>query len=405
MTAPLSGLRVLDLSRILAGPTCTQLLSDLGAEVIKIERPGSGDDTRGWGPPFKQDRDGREGESAYFLSANRGKKSVEVDLAHPAGQRLIRDLAGVSDIVVENFKAADLARRGLDYATLSALNPRLIWCSITGFGQTGPDAERPGYDFLVQGRGGIMSLTGDAEGPPMKVGVGIADVMCGMYATTALLAALHARTASGRGQHIDLALFDCQVAWLINQGVGYLTDGVVPPRRGNDHPTIVPYGTFAAEDVPFIVAVGNDAQFARLCRVAGLEALSVDPRFARNADRVRNRDALIPLIAQAIGMRPAAEWLRALAEAGVPCGPVNDLAAVFDDPQTVAREMRIRLDHRDGPVDLIGNPIKFSETPVRYASAPPTLGEHTRSVLADVLGLDGPAIADLVRSGAIGTAG
>jgi len=401
MAAPLTGLRVLDLSRILAGPTCTQLLADLGAEVIKIERPGVGDDTRGWGPPFHKDAAGRDTESAYFLCANRGKKSVAVDLAHPDGQNLIRALAMVCDIVVENFKPGDLARRGLDFAALGDTNPRLIYCSISGFGATGPLAHRPGYDFVAQGMGGVMSLTGAPDGPPMKTGVGIADVMCGMYATTAILAALHARLATGRGQHIDLSLFDTQVAWLINQGVSYLTDGVVPPRRGNDHPTIVPYGAFPSASGHFIIACGNDGQFARLAVALGRPDLALDPRFARNADRVRNRAELIPQLETATQRRPAADWLVALETAGVPCGPINDLAEVFEHPQTLARDMKITLPHPHGAVDLIGNPIRFSDTPIAYASAPPILGAHTRSVLADLLGLDADAIAALEASGAV----
>ncbi|MEM9793775.1 MAG: CaiB/BaiF CoA-transferase family protein, partial [Pseudomonadota bacterium] len=279
MSAPLAGLRVLDLSRILAGPTATQLLSDLGAEVIKIERPGAGDDTRGWGPPFLRDANGSETrESAYYLSANRGKKSVAVDLGHPQGQQIIRSLAAESDVLIENFKVGGLKKHKLDYDSLHRTNPRLIYCSITGFGQTGPLSHRAGYDFLIQGMGGIMSLTGEPGRDPMKVGVGIADVMCGMYANTAILSALHARHSSGRGQHIDLSLLDCQMAWLINQGQAYLVDGNVPPQRGNEHPTIVPYGTFPASDRVFILAIGNDGQFARFCAVAGHPDLAKDPR-------------------------------------------------------------------------------------------------------------------------------
>jgi crotonobetainyl-CoA:carnitine CoA-transferase CaiB-like acyl-CoA transferase len=402
----LAGLRVLDLSRILAGPTATQALADLGAEVIKIERPGSGDDTRGWGPPFVQDADGRDTrESAYYLSANRGKKSVAINIAMPEGQALIRRIAATSDILVENFKAGDLARYGLDFASLSAVNPRLIYCSITGFGQTGPNAHRAGYDFLAQAEGGIMSLTGEADGRPLKVGVGIADVMCGMYAVTGILAALQARHRTGRGQHIDISLLDSQIAWLINQGVGYLTDGIVPPRRGNDHPTIVPYGTFPAADREFVLAVGNDAQFARFAELAGQPDLATDPRFATNTARVVHRDALIPLVETLTRTRTEADWLPRLEALGIPAGPIKDLRETFDSPQVAARGMKITLPHpvaAKGTVDLIGNPLKFSDTPVTYQGAPPTLGQHTHDVLQAVLGLTETDIATLTAAGAIG---
>jgi len=401
----LAGLRVLDLSRILAGPTATQLLADLGAEVIKIERPGQGDDTRGWGPPFVTDAAGAETrESAYYLSANRGKHSVAVNIAVPKGQALVQALAAQSDILVENFKPGDLARYGLDYPTLAKANPRLIYCSITGFGQTGPNAHRAGYDFLVQGEAGLMSLTGEAGGPPMKAGVGIADILCGMYAAVGILAAVNARHATGRGQHIDLALMDAQVAMLVNQGVGYLTDGKVPPRRGNDHPTIVPYGTFPASDGSFILAVGNDAQFARFVTAAGAPGLAVDARFATNAARVRNRDVLIPLVSALTAGRPAADWLALCEAEGVPAGPVNDLAQVFASPQVAARGMRLRLPHPvagAGHVDLIGNPLKLSDTPVNPTKPPPRLGEDTMRVLADSLGLGPDDLASLQRDGVI----
>lgn len=401
----LAGLLVLDLTRILAGPTATQLLADLGAEVIKIERPGTGDDTRGWGPPFVTDATGAETrESAYYLSANRGKQSVAVDLADPRGQALVRALALKADILVENFKPGDLARHGLDYATLGAANPRLIYCSITGFGLTGPNAGRAGYDFLVQGEAGLMSLTGEADGPPLKAGVGIADILCGMYATVGILAAVVARQSSGQGQHIDLALMDAQVAMLINQGVAYLTDGQVPPRRGNGHPTIVPYGTFPASDGPFILAIGNDAQFARFAAAAGAAGLADDPRFATNAARVRNRSALIPLIGALTVTRRAADWLALCAAVTVPAGAVNDLAQVFASPQVAARGMRVRLDHPlagSGHVDLIGNPLKLSRTPVGYGKAPPLLGADTAAVLERHLGLDAEALASLAEAGVI----
>lgn len=401
----LAGLRVLDLSRILAGPTATQLLADLGAEVIKIERPGAGDDTRGWGPPFVLDAEGKETrDSAYFLSANRGKHSVAVNIADPRGQSIVGALAAKSDILVENFKPGDLARYGLDYATLQAVNPGLIYCSITGFGQTGPNAHRAGYDFLVQGEGGLMSLTGDADGPPMKAGVGIADVLTGMYAAVGILAAVQARHHSGLGQHIDLALMDAQVAMLINQGVGFLTDGQVPPRRGNDHPTIVPYGTFPASDGSFILAIGNDAQFARFVAMAGAPGLAQDARFATNSARVRNRGVLVPLLSALTAGRTSAEWLALCDAETIPAGPVNDLAQVFASPQVAARGMRVRMDHPgagSGSVELIGNPLHLSQTPVSYAKAPPMLGEDTMSVLARELELDASALQDLAAAGVI----
>lgn len=401
----LAGLRVIDLSRILAGPTATQLLADLGAEVVKIERPGAGDDTRGWGPPFVIDTDGHDTrESAYFLSANRGKHSVAINIADPRGQKLVQALAAKADILVENFKPGDLDRYGLGYASLSAANPRLIYCSITGFGQTGPNAHRAGYDFLVQGEAGLMSLTGNADGPPLKAGVGIADILTGMYATVGILAAVQARHASGKGQHIDLALMDAQVAMLINQGVGYLTDGNVPPRRGNDHPTIVPYGTFPASDGSFILAVGNDAQFARFVTAAGAPGLASDARFATNAARVRNRTVLIPLLSALTEGRSAADWLGICAVETVPAGPVNDLAQVFASPQVAARGMRVQMAHPtsgSGQVDLIGNPLKFSQTPVAYAKAPPTLGADTMAVLARDLAIGTEALRDLVNAGVI----
>ncbi|MDX5382532.1 MAG: CoA transferase [Rhodobacterales bacterium] len=404
-TQALSGLRVVDLSRILAGPTATQLLADLGAEVIKIERPGHGDDTRGWGPPFVTDDAGTETrESAYFLSANRGKQSVAVNIADPEGQAIVRALVADADILVENFKPGDLVRYGLDYPALRAVNPRLVYCSITGFGQTGPNAQRAGYDFLVQGEAGLMSLTGEAEGPPMKAGVGIADLMCGMYATVGILAAIQARHATGQGQHIDIALMDAQVAMLVNQGVAYLTDGQVPPRRGNDHPTIVPYGTFPASDGSFILAIGNDGQFARFVTAAGAPGLAGDARFATNAARVRNREVLIALLAALTAGRPAAEWLDICKANIVPAGPVNDLQQVFDSPQVAARGMRLRLAHPgagSGHVDLIGNPLKMSGTPVTYDRAPPMLGADTAAVLRRHLGLGRAALEALAEAGII----
>jgi crotonobetainyl-CoA:carnitine CoA-transferase CaiB-like acyl-CoA transferase len=400
----LAGLRVLDLSRILAGPSATQLLADLGAEVIKIERPGAGDDTRGWGPPFLTDETGGEsGVSAYFLSANRGKHSVAVNIADPLGQALVQELAAQVDVVVENFKPGDLARYGLDAVALRAANPRLIYCSITGFGQTGPNAQRAGYDFLVQGEGGLMSLTGMADGPPLKAGVGIADLICGMYAAVGILAAVVSRRETGLGQYIDLALMDAQVAMLANQGVGYLVDGKSPPRRGNDHPTIVPYGTFPASDGTFILAIGNDAQFARFSALAGAPGLSTDPRFATNAARVRNREVLIPLIAALTAGRTAQDWLSVCTAQGIPAGPVNDLAQVFASPQVAARGMAVSMTLPKGAkARLIGNPLKMSGTPVSYSKAPPLLGGDTVTVLSRYLGLTRAELSDLADSGVIG---
>ncbi len=405
---PLQGLKVLDLSRILAGPTCTQLFGDMGAEIIKIERPEKGDDTRFWGPPFLKDEDGNDTtESAYYLAANRNKNSVAVDLTKSEGQSIIKELAANCDILVENFKSGDLARYNLDYESLSKINPKLIYCSITGFGMTGPYAKRPGYDFLIQGMGGIMSLTGKADedgGEPMKCGVGIADVMCGMYASVAILAALNARHTSGKGQHLDISLFDCQVAWLINQGAGYLVSGDVPPRRGNEHPTIVPYSTFPASDQSFIIATGNDAQFTRMCEVIGASELATDPRFEKNKDRVLNRQILIPLIEEYTKQQSSTHWLNTLDVAGVPCGPVNDLAQTFSDPQIQHRQMAINMAHRDNAKDgvsLIGNPLNFSDTPIQYNKAPPVRAEDTREILSKHLGLSEEKLNELEANGII----
>jgi len=402
---PLSGVRVLDLSRILAGPTCTQLLGDLGADVVKVERPGVGDDTRGWGPPFVRDADGNETrESAYWLCANRSKRSVAIDFSTPAGADLILRLMADADVVVENHKVGGLAKAGLAWEQVAERFPRLVWCSITGFGQTGPYAHRAGYDFLIQAMGGIMSITGAPDGPPTKVGVGIADVMCGMYAAVGILAALRHRDTTGEGQRIDLSLFDAQVAWLINAGTNHLTSGRVPGRLGNGHPNIVPYETFPASDGEIVLAVGNDAQFRRFCAVAGREELADDPRFAANADRVRNRAVLVPLIREITATRPRAAWLEALEAAGVPCGPVNRIDEVFGDPQVLHRGMKIEMAHEasgTGTVELIGNPLKLSRTPVAYRRAPPTLGRHTDEVLG-ALGLDPVAVAELREKGVVG---
>ena len=387
MTGPLEGLRIFDLTRILAGPTCTQLLGDLGAEVFKIERPGQGDDTRKWGPPFAKDAEGRDTTySAYFLSSNRNKRSVTLDIAQPQGQALAKRLIAECDILVENFKTGGLARYGLAYEDLKADNPGLIYCSITGFGQTGPYAPRAGYDFLAQGLGGMMSITGEPDGEPMKVGVGIADVMCGMYAVAAILAALHHRTKTGEGQYIDLALLDTQVAWLINEGLNYLTSGELPKRQGNEHPNIIPYKTLPCSDGHFILAAGNDRQFQRFCDFAGTPELAADERFTTNAQRVRNREALYALLPDITRRKGAQEWLEGLAALGVPAGPVHTLDQVFADPQVRHRGMKLAMPYpgsEHGTVDLIANPIKFSETPVDYRRPPPALGQDTEAVLSE----------------------
>ena len=405
MTAPLAGLRVFDLTRILAGPTCTQLLGDLGAEVVKIERPGQGDDTRKWGPPYVQDKDGNDTEtSAYYLSSNRNKRSVTLDIASEEGQRLARQLIQESDIVVENFKAGGLKKYGLAYDDVKEIAPHIIFCSITGFGQTGPYASRAGYDYLAQGMGGIMSLTGEPDGEPMKVGIGIADIMCGMYASSAILAALHHRHKTGEGQHIDLALLDTQVSWLTYEGLNYLTSGELPKRRGNEHPNIVPYKTMPASDGYFILAVGNDSQFAKFCDEAGRPELAQDDRFATNAARVRNREALYPMLDAITAERPLQDWVDALNARGVPSGPVNTLDRVFADPQIQHREMQIQMDYPEaakGKIDLIGNPIGFSRTPVSYRQPPPKMGAHTDAVLSEALGLSAEELSALRERGVI----
>ena len=407
MPGALSHLRILDLSRVLAGPWCTQNLADLGAEVIKVEKPGSGDDTRAWGPPWLKDAEGRDtGESAYYLSCNRGKKSLAVDIAHPDGQRIVRELARHCDVVVENFKVGGLAKYGLDWDSLRAINPRLVYCSITGFGQDGPYAARAGYDFIVQGMGGLMSVTGEPDGAPgggpQKVGVAVADLFTGMYATVAVLAALTSRERTGQGQRIDLALLDAQVAMLANQNMNFLTSGQSPVRLGNAHPNIVPYQAFATADGHVILAVGNDAQFRRFCELAGRAELADDARFAANRDRVANRAALIPLIEPLLRSRTTQAWVAALEAAGVPCGPINRLDEVFDDPQVRHRGLRIELPHPEGgSVPLVANPIRLSATPLEYAAAPPLLGQHTNEILHDLLGFSEGETERLRRAGAI----
>lgn len=398
-TSPLAGLRVLDLTRVLAGPWCTQNLADLGAEVIKIERPGAGDDTRGWGPPYLKDAHGADtADAAYFGAANRNKESVALDIATPAGADLARRLAARSDILVENFKVGGLKKYGLDYESLKALNPGLIYCSITGFGQTGPYAARPGYDFMIQGLGGLMSLTGEPGGEPQKAGVAVADVMTGMYATVAVLAAVLERQRSGLGQHLDIALLDCQVAMMANQNMNFLATGQAPQRPGNAHQNLVPYQVFAASDGHLIVAVGNDAQFRSFAQELGHPEWAQDPRFARNAGRVVHREELVPLLAQVMRTRSRDAWLQALEAAGVPAGPINTMAQVYEDPQVQARGLRLDLPRSDGEsVPSVASPLRLSDTPVQYRSAPPRLGEHTRQVLARVLEL-GPEDIDAVLS-------
>jgi formyl-CoA transferase len=408
MSAPLAHLTVLDLSRVLAGPWCTQLLADLGATVIKIERPGSGDDTRGWGPPYLRDAAGHDtSEAAYYLCCNRGKLSVAVDFTTADGQAIVRDLARDADVLVENYKVGGLVKYGLDYATLAALNPRLVYCSITGFGQDGPYADRAGYDFIVQGMSGFMSVTGERDelpgGGPQKAGVAISDLMTGMYATVAIQAALAHRERSGQGQWLDACLLDSAVAMMATMSHNYLATGEPPGRLGNAHQNIVPYQAFACADGHVILAVGNDAQFAKFCAAAGEPGWALDPRFAKNADRVRHRDVLVPLVAAVLRTRTQRDWLAALEPLGVPCGPINRLDQVFADPQVVARGLRADLPHPlAGTVPQVRMPVRMSATPARHALPPPLLGEHTTAVLRDRLGLDAARIADLARRDVIG---
>ena len=409
--AALAGVRVLDLSRVLAGPWCTQTLADLGADVIKVERPASadhpgGDDTRGWGPPFLKDGAGQETEeAAYFLGCNRNKRSITIDLAHQEGQALVRRLVAECDVLVENFKVGDMARYGLDAATLLATQRRLVYCSITGFGQTGPYRERAGYDYAVQGLGGLMSVTGERDdrpgGGPQKVGVAVADLFTGLYATIAIQAALRHRDSTGQGQHIDMALLDTQVAMLANLGANYLVTGDAPQRAGNAHQNIVPYQVFEASDGHLILAVGNDGQFVRFCEVAGCGELARDKRFQRNADRVRHRDALVPMLANLLAQRTKQAWLSALEAAKVPCGAINDLAEVFADPQVQAREMAVPVPHPlTDSLRLVASPMKLSATPVQMRRAPPLLGQHTDEILLG-LGVDAAERARLRALGVV----
>ncbi|CAO3430859.1 CaiB/BaiF CoA transferase family protein [Azospirillum endophyticum] len=400
MAGPLSHIRVLELSRVLAGPWSAQTLADLGADVIKVERPGAGDDTRAWGPPWAGD------QSAYFLSTNRGKRSITIDFEQPEGQELVRRLAAQADVVIENFKVGGLVKYGLDYDSLKAVNPRLVYCSITGFGQTGPYRNRAGYDFMIQGMGGLMSVTGQPDGEPgggpVKVGVAVTDIFTGLYATIGIMGALAHRDRTGEGQQVDLALLDVQVAVLANQAMNCLVGGKAPQRLGNAHPNIVPYQAFATRDGHIILAVGNDGQFAKFCTVAGRPELAKDERYATNPSRVANRRELVPLLEELIRTRDSHDWLDALEQVGVPCGPINDLAAVFEDPQVKARNIHQDLPHpTQGSVPTVASPIRYSGTPLVHDTAPPTLGQHTDTVLADSLGLGEADIAALREKGVI----
>jgi len=407
VAGPLSHIRALDLSRVLAGPWCGQNLADLGAEVIKIERPEKGDDSRAFGPPWLKDRSGRDTkESAYFASTNRGKKSVTVNISKPDGQNIVRNLARQSDVLIENYKVGDLARYGLGYEDLRKLNPRLVYASVTGFGQTGPYRERPGYDFMIQGMGGVMSITGERDdlpgGGPQRVGIPIADIMTGMYATIAICAVLAHRERGGTGQHLDLALLDTQVGILANQGMNYLATGEPPGRIGNAHPNIVPYQPFKTRDGDVILACGNDNLFNKFCEVADCQQLAQDARFATNSKRVENREAITSLLAAIFAQRTTQEWCDALEAAGVPNGPINNLKQVFEEPQVAARGMRIELEHPlAGKVPLIASPMKFSGTPLEHKVPPPTLGQHTDEVLRGLLGFDDAEIARLRANGVI----
>ena len=395
---PLSGLRVLDLTRVLAGPTCTQMLGDLGAEVIKIERPEAGDDTRGFAPPFVPNTK----ESAYFVGVNRNKKSVTLDIAKPEGQAIIHKLLEHCDILVENFKVGALAKYGLGYEQLAKTHPRLIYCSITGFGQTGPYAPRPGYDALIQAMGGVMSLTGEPNGSPQKVGVPVADLFAGLYGCIGILAAVNHRNNTGQGQQIDIGMLDTHVAWLANQGMNYLATGENPPRLGNQHPNIAPYQEFPTKDGYIILAVGNDPTFERFCKAFGQEALLADPRFATNPIRVQNRQLVTDTLTPVMKSKTTAEWIEALEALKIGCGPINTLEQVFADPHVQAREMVVEMAHGSGEtVKVIANPVKLSATPPSYRSAPPVLGEHTQDVLTDVLKMSASDIAALKEKGIV----
>jgi len=407
MAGPLSHIRVLDLSRVLAGPWAGQNLADLGADVIKVERPGSGDDSRAFGPPWVKDRDGRDSkDSAYYTSANRGKKSITLNISKPEGQKLARELAKISDVLIENYKFGDLARYGLSYEDLKKINPRLIYCSVTGFGQTGPYRERPGYDFMIQGMGGMMSVTGEPDnapgGGPQRAGVPVADIITGMYASIAICAALAHREKSGIGQQLDLALLDSQIALLAYQNTNYFSTGKPPKRIGNLHPNIVPYQPFRTKDGSVILACGNDNLYRKFCEVAGCPELADDPRFASNGKRVENRAEMTRLLSQVFARRTTHEWVELLEAAGVPNGPINDVAQVFEEPQVKARGVKIELEHPlAGKLPLVASPMRFSETPLEHNLAPPVLGQHTDEILREVLKLGAPEIARLRADGVI----
>jgi crotonobetainyl-CoA:carnitine CoA-transferase CaiB-like acyl-CoA transferase len=406
MAGALSNIRVLDLSRVLAGPWCGQILADLGAEVIKVERPGSGDDTRGWGPPYLKDEEGNEfpKDSAYYLAANRNKKSVTINLSKPEGQELIRELAKKSDIFIENYKVGDMKRYGLGYEDLKKLNPGLIYCSITGFGQDGPLSSLAGYDFVVQGMGGLMSITGERDdlpgGGPQKVGVAFADIMTGVYSTIAILAALAHRNNTGEGQYIDMSLLDVQVATMANMNMNYLVSGKVPKRQGNAHANIVPYQVFNAKDGQLVLAVGNDSQFAKFCEILGHPELAEDERFKTNAGRVRNRETVVPIIQEFLMEKNVYDWIGPMEMAGVPCGAINNIAQTFEHPQVKHRGMKIELPHPlVGKVPLVASPLRLSASPVEYRTAPPTLGQHTHEVLSALTGLSEAELEALASKG------
>ncbi len=400
MTGALDDIRVLDLTRILAGPVATQILGDLGAEILKIEKPYAGDDTRHWGPPFLQDDDkNNTSESAYYLCANRNKKSIAVDITQEEGQKIIHRLLEKSDVLIHNFKVGGLDKYGLSYDQIKDRHPHLIYCAISGFGQTGPMASEPGYDFLAQGMAGLMACTGEIDGEPMKIGVALSDVMSGLYAVIGILAALNARQASGRGQMVDLALTNCTLASLTNIAQYYLTSGKTAPRQGNAHSTIVPYQAFKTADGFLILAIGNDRQFARFCNFVGKDEWADDERFASNQNRVINREELLPHIKALMAQQSCEYWLTNLPKINVPCGPVNTMDQVFDMEQIHEQEMQIEMDHalRDAPIKMVGSPLKLSDTPVAYKNAPPVLGQHTDEILKDILELSSEDIANLAR--------
>ncbi len=405
MTGALKDIRVLDLSRVLAGPVCTQILGDLGADIIKIEKPGEGDDTRYWGPPFLKDKDGNDtSESAYYLSANRNKKSVAIDIKTEEGQEIIHKLLEKSDVLIQNFKKGGLEKYGLGYEQIKEKHPHIVYCSITGFGQTGPLSTEPGYDYLAQAMGGLMAITGEPDGEPMKAGVALSDFITGLYATIGILSALHARKENSKGQLVDLALLDCTLSSLTNLAQYYLTSGSAAPRMGNAHSTIVPYHTFKASDGFIVLAIGNDGQFKKFCDFSGHPEWAEDEKFSTNKARVLNRGDLIPLIKEKIIGETSAHWIDGLRKVDVPCGPVNTIDKVFEMEQIHAREMQIKMDHSASPepLKLVGNPLKLSDTPTEYKNAPPVLGQHTEEVLKDLLGQSDEEVLELKKSGVIG---